>query len=617
MGVSLSPTQVSNLINLFKFYFMFTNKEKKEGLIGLIEMTTPNWLTKEVYREYLDSFEFYKKNLSNPTQFKASVEQLIGKQLSYEPNNQWGYIDVSVTARFFVDLWREGRIISPPSTGQDPKQYTKGNEETASTHFANMWGDDKGSFWLREGVLNYVVYPSGKTVLEATDIEHRLWGIIAGALGYIPLKSNRKLYFESPKIKKINEDGSISNSIQVNGMTVYDIVEESNKYTTELIVTIDDVLNRYYTAGHTFKLRLLPMYSEKECHNFYEVLNKSDNKSEAQLLHATTYPSNFWIKTLSSIKLDRFKAADYNLHPLFKELFPNKLLISLESFMVTHMVFQYVINNNYFVESTDVKIKQKIHESYGYSKEWNSDESEDVKLSVLEKLDTLYRFYSQIENPKITRQVVQQVLQVLNWIENENYVISDWNLFSNSLYEFIQTERIHQEGPDKGTKTKFGTNLGASNLSDYKSAFDYIKKGFLQDRIIKKDESLSIGISMKSERVPRLFSNDVIDDSFKKEKGIDINGTPIQGRRVGGHIISDFELIRMTDEERVQAFISEGLGDKFDFDLNCRAMSSYHNLRMGILRLSEYKTIMNLPDSAVRTAILKKKEEISKKPILV
>ena len=508
-------------------------------------------------------------------------------------------------------------MISPPSTGQDPKQYTKANEETASTHAGNMWGDDNGSFWLREGVLNFVIYPNGKTVLEATDIEHRLWGIIASALGYVPFKSNRKLYFESPKIKKLNEDGSISNSIQINGMTVFDIVEESNKYVENGIVTIDDVLNRYYSVGHTFKLRLLPMYSEKECHNFYEVLNKSDNKKEAQLLHASTYPSNFWIKTLSSIKLDRFKAADYKLHPLFKNLYPNGLLISLESFMTSHMIFQYVINNEYFVESTDVKIRQKIHDTYGYSSDWNGNEIEDIKENIIEKLDILYKFYSQIENPKITRQVIQQILQTLKWIDGENYIVCDWNLFAKSLYEFIQTERVHHEGDDKGTKTKFGTNLGAAKLKDYKSAFAYIKKGFLQEHIIKNEDSLSIGISIKSDSIPRLFSNDVIDDSYKKEKGIDIDGNIINGRRVGGHIISDFELIRMTPDERVQAFIDEGLGDKFDFDLNCRAMSSHHNLRMSVLRLSEYINIMHLPDSAIKEAIKKKKESLSNKPILV
>jgi hypothetical protein len=596
---------------------MYTKKEKKEGLTSLIEMQTPDWLTKQVYQEYLDAFNYHKKNLSNPSNFKANIEELIGKQLSVDPNVQWGYLDVNVTAKFFVNLWREGRLISPPSTGQDPKQYTKANEETASTHAGNMWGDDNGSFWLREGVLNFVIYPNGKTVLEATDIEHRLWGIIAAALGYVPFKSNRKLYFESPKIKKLNEDGSISNSIQINGMTVFDIVEESNKYVENGIVTIDDVLNRYYSVGHTFKLRLLPMYSEKECHNFYEVLNKSDNKKEAQLLHASTYPSNFWIKTLSSIKLDRFKAADYKLHPLFKNLYPNGLLISLESFMTSHMIFQYVINNEYFVESTDVKIRQKIHDTYGYSSDWNGNEIEDIKENIIEKLDILYKFYSQIENPKITRQVIQQILQTLKWIDGENYIVCDWNLFAKSLYEFIQTERVHHEGDDKGTKTKFGTNLGAAKLKDYKSAFAYIKKGFLQEHIIKNEDSLSIGISIKSDSIPRLFSNDVIDDSYKKEKGIDIDGNIINGRRVGGHIISDFELIRMTPDERVQAFIDEGLGDKFDFDLNCRAMSSHHNLRMSVLRLSEYINIMHLPDSAIKEAIKKKKESLSNKPILV
>jgi hypothetical protein len=596
---------------------MYTKKEKQEHLTALIEMKTPMWLTKEVYREYLDSFEFYKETLSTSSQFKSSIEQFLSKQLSVDPNLQWGFIDVDVNAKFFVDLWNDGRIISPPSTGQDPKQYTKSNEETASEHAGNMWGKKEGSFWLREGVLNFVIYPSGKTVLEATDIEHRLWGIIAGGMGYVPFKSNEKLYFSSPKIKRINKDGEDSNKIEINGLTIYEIVEEANKYTQGNVVTIDDVLNRYYRADHTFKLRLLPMYSEKECHNLYRVLNKSDNKSEAQLLHASTYPSNFWVKTLSSVKLDRFKAADYNLHPLFKELYPNNLLISLESLMTSHMILQYIINNDYFVESTDVKIRQKIHDSYGYSSQWNSNKVEDIKESLIEKLDTLYTFYSKIDNPKITRQVIQQILQVLKWIDDENYIVSDWDLFSNSLYDFIQIERLHHEGADKGTKTKFGTNLGASNLKDYKDAFNFIKKRFLQPNLIKSDNSLTIGVSPKSEKVPRLFSNDVIDDSFKKLKGIDIDGTPIQGRRVGGHIISNFELIRMNDDERVQSFIDEGLGNKFDFDLNCRAMSSYHNMRMGILRLSEYLKIMHLSDLAINNAIKTKKEKLSQNPILV
>jgi len=160
--------------------------------------------------------------------------------------------------------------------------------------------------------------------------------------------------------------------------------------------------------------------------------------------------------------------------------------------------------------------------------------------------------------------------------------------------------------------------MGASNTKDYKSAFTYIKKNFLQEYIVKdKLDSTEIGVITKSNRIPRLFTNEVIDDSEKNHEGKDIDNTPIKVRRVGGHIISDYELVRMTDGERVQAFIDEGLGDKFDFDLNCRAMSSYHNLRMSILRLSEYLSVMNESDEIVKQKIREKKESLKHKSILV
>ena len=180
---------------------MLTNKQKKAGLTDLIEMTTPDWLSEEVYQDYMNNFDYYKNELSNPSQFVASIKSLQGVTNVSEPNLQWNYVDVTVTAQFFVDMWDKGRIISPPSTGQDPKSYSKSNYITASEHFANMWGDDIGSLWLREGVLNLVNYPGGRLILEATDIEHRLWGIIGGALGYLPLKSNEELTFKDPSIQ--------------------------------------------------------------------------------------------------------------------------------------------------------------------------------------------------------------------------------------------------------------------------------------------------------------------------------------------------------------------------------------------------------------------------------
>jgi len=599
---------------------MLTNKQKKAGLTNLIEMTTPDWLTKEVYQDYMSNFDYYKNELSNPSQFVAFIQNLPGVTNVGLPNLQWKYVDVTVTAQFFVDMWKDDRIISPPSTGQDPKSYSKPNHVTASEHFANMWGDIDGSFWLREGVLNLVHYPGGRLILEATDIEHRLWGIIGGALGYLPLKSNEELTFKHPDIEREVQPGVFANHIVVNNLTIHQIVDEANKYSNK-IISIDDVMNRYFKAGHQFKLRLLPMYSEKECHNFYGILNKQSNKTEAQLLHAKTYDSNFWIKKHSSIKLQRFTAGNFNLHP-FYELFDNSLLMKLESFMYSHLLFQNTIKGD-FVESTDPKIRTEIENTFGYQKTWESDDIEDNKEKFFHKLDLLYKFYSQIYNPKFTRQYIQQVLKCIEWLEEENQVIFDWNLFANALYDFIQTHRVHQytdmkAGIKEGHKTGFGVFMGASNIKDYKDAFTYIKKNFLQEYIVKdKFDSTEIGVITKSDRIPRLFTNEVIDDSENTHEGKDIDNTPIKGRRVGGHIISDYELVRMTDEERVQAFIDEGLGDKFDFDLNCRAMSSYHNLRMSILRLSEYLSVMNESDEIVKQKIREKKESLKHKSILV
>jgi hypothetical protein len=75
------------------------------------------------------------------------------------------------------------------------------------------------------------------------------------------------------------------------------------------------------------------------------------------------------------------------------------------------------------------------------------------------------------------------------------------------------------------------------------------------------------------------------------------------------------ELIRMTDKERDEAFKAEGLGDEFDFDKNCRAMSSYHNQRMGVLRLSEYLLVINESDSVVRARRMIKYNEVKDKVV--
>ena len=73
----------------------------------------------------------------------------------------------------------------------------------------------------------------------------------------------------------------------------------------------------------------------------------------------------------------------------------------------------------------------------------------------------------------------------------------------------------------------------------------------------------------------------------------------------------------MTEDERNQAFEEEGLGDIFDYEKNCMAMSRYHNRRMGCLRLSEYVKIMDESDEVVKLAVSNKFNELKSKDILV
>ena len=249
-----------------------SQSERKAELTRLIEAETPSWLTKDVYDKYLETFDYHQSKLNK--QFHEYVSQICEYNcLDFPQNPQWKFIDVKINAKVLVKLYQEGKILSPPSTGQDPKNYNATNVQTASEHFGNNWGDGNGSFWLQSGVVNLVLYPTGNLVFESTDIEHRLWGIIGGALNLVKLKSDKKLIFQSYKIKRpldpTDESAGFVDYIEVNEMYISDIVEYANKYTTtNEFVTKGDVLERYYEGK--FNLRVLPMYSAKDCHSFYK-----------------------------------------------------------------------------------------------------------------------------------------------------------------------------------------------------------------------------------------------------------------------------------------------------------------------------------------------------------
>jgi len=280
-------------------------------------------------------------------------------------------------------------------------------------------------------------------------------------------------------------------------------------------------------------------------------------------------------------------------------------LCKLEALMYTHLIIQFNLNNRHFIASTDKPLTDFYKSKYGYKDDFN----EDLKEIVLNDLDTLYSILSVADKDNLSRQTIQQLLKIIDVLKEDGYVIADRKLFIDSFNDWFVENQY-----DNKQMTEFAGYWRKSGVNEYMGAYRIIKKDFLKNLNIDRLES--IGVTLTSKSVPRIFDRDTVMDSFKKNKGLDIDDTILETKPVGGHIISDMELIRMTKTERDIAFKSEGLGDVYKHDMNCRAMSSYHNHRMGVLRLSEY---MNVKDNDGELYALKmeKYNELKQKPILI
>ena len=589
-------------------------KDRTNQLTELIEMKAPKWLTKEVYREY----DSKKNQLKNDFKMGRAMSDLFPTHHS-SPSPTWGSYVTEDSPRVLVDLYREGRIISDPSVGQDPKKYSPSNLTTAAYHAGRHWGwgvklDDTGtiipkttSMWIANGTFNIVKFPNGKLVLQPCNVEHRLWALVGFPLDIVPLKSDYPLYYyndELPEEWDIEYKQTVRR-IKVNDMYLSDIVIACSELGVD--VTQDEILRTQFYSNK-FKFELLPFFSQIQCEQYFREVNSSSSKTIPQLLHAESQPFMWWAKQFSSIKLTNFGPLESKLHPLF-ELLKDTKLVSLESMMYTMLVASFIDNGYKFVDSTDDKLSKNFYHTNGFHDKFSKDE--EFKTSIIDNLDFLYSLFSQAENPTISRQSIQQLLYLNVILTDSGYVIADRKLFIESFTKWYSETQL-----SSGNITKFGTDVRAGSSKSASDAFKELRKSFINQ--LSDDELLkNIGIVLQSPSVPRLFDVDTITDSFNKNNGMDIDGSELITKPVGGHIISDMELIRMTILERNEAFTNEAIGTKYEHKLNCRAMSSYHNLRMGILRLSEYMSVINLDDSKLNEIKKAKYNELKKKPILV
>lgn len=580
-------------------------QERKAELARLMEMTPPTWLTKEKYQKFLDDRDTLKSKFKI---FNALGEFLTEDELEVlDIDTAWGSVNGALSPKFLYDKYINQELISDPTTGQDPKMYSTKNLQTASKHAGNQWGwkcrinpntnvITTPSAWINFGTFN-IVKIDGKLCISPINVEHRLWGLLGFPLNLVQLQSKKTLWYYHKDLPEVYnaELGKMVNGIKVNDMYLSDIVKRCNDLGVDSI-TESTIKNRFWK--NKFKFSFLPMYSQPQTEAYFAEINDASNKSDAQMFHAEPHPLQYWIKDFSSVKVSKFTPADKQLHPIF-ETMAQKKLVQLESLMITHTVLQFIFKNGYIAKSDKSLInlfrdnKNKI--------------SEEIKDKTIESLDWLDSVLSKSEFPlAVTKSLAIHFLKIRNYLDESNKLIADKALFMDEWNKYFTSKG---ENANNKNVTEFMRYWRTDSVESHKGVWK-----ILLDEFINKGEE--IGIVTKSPSVPRLFTADVTYDSYIENNKLDVDGKLLTTKPAAGHRISDMELIRMTPEQRTQAFIDEGLGDTFDFNKNCRAMSKYHNLRMGVLRLSEYLPIID-NDKEVRKLRIKKYNELKQKEILI
>lgn len=586
---------------------------------NIIAMDAPKWHTKNIWEEYQTQFQELCNQFSDSKTFKQlMVRELYVslKKLEFQKNR--GSLRTRLSSKILAEKFTSGLIFSTPDTGQDPKMVNEHNLREAGKHAARHWGSNSSgeSDWIQDISLNAVIYPDKRIVFKPVNGEHRIWGIVGFQYGLVPLISpdGKDLLYFSKKL--------FGGSIVVNNLTLPEIVAlaNDNLVNQNNIVTRSEILERF--NANTVPVELLPMYNNEQCAAYFrEVNDSSSSKKAPQMLHAFSDFANLRIRTFASIKNHTFIGSNDKLHPFLEKCFSRSSIVNLTNFMYAHMVTQFEIEKN-FVKSTDDALFEYYLSNQSYRKNYTKDLS--LERRVIQSLDFLYhtfKYWPDTKNP--SKQNVQQVLMLRKHLFENGYQIIDKKTFINQYYNFVKYNSNEVDSAtgiiNKKVRLQFGYDMASSNIDNYNSAWKTVKNKFIgmgKDKSTKSDEQLyEIGIYPIGTELPRLFSKNRINLSVIECGGLDIDGTHFEEKGavpIGGHIISDWELNQLSDEDRDKAALREGcfIDNEFEFSQNCRAMSKYHNDRMGVLPLSLYLPIMNESKEVVKEREKEFKEQI-------
>jgi hypothetical protein len=557
---------------------------QRKVLSDLIQMKSPDWMDPEVKEETHKNWYTNQARLENQEDdwyIRKVLTDILGivgmdnYNLTME-QTKWktitGYVDVNK----FLFWWKAGQIIST-STAQDPKQLTQANFVTAAEHACNQWNNE----WIDTGHFNLEIWSklnsSNRFVLACLDVEHRLWGVVGFQLGVVPLGIKGGDPDTTPKPITLS-DGS---KYDPSGKLLSTISSETGK-------TVEEIVNLF--CQHKWLGTFGTMMDEKKQSEYFRKKNKNSPKTKLQLAHSYKSEMNDIVKSTSSIKNHNDKSTYNTLHPFFEHKYTDSKLYDLKSYEHSLLIRRHVIDGYDYVESSTAA-------SLDWIKTCNEIPTNEQNKNVDDCLDFLFDLSKSIDT-ELSNNKIQDILRMTELLKIKKKYISCLNTFGKALMVFYKEKSYD----DSGEQTKFGWQLNSNTkVTEHNKRWDILWNEFLQG-LKDNDHLKSIGIVDIPVTLPRTYDSKAQDKNLKEHNNKDVDDRilTVVDSKHGGHIIPEFLLARLSEEERKEIFTEEterlssrGYKPITDFATNLRTMSSRHNLLMRHLRLSDYLDILD------------------------
>jgi hypothetical protein len=573
--------------------------KQHQKLTDLIHMKSPEWMNLESAQKTLSVWDESREEV---------IEDLIGiLDLNYGINFRNGpsahprfkSVEGYVKASQYLDLWNSGRIIST-SEAQDAKDLIQKTFNDAQSHATNHWNNQ----WIQPGHLNiekwYLSDGSSMWVVQPVDFEHRLWGIVGFLLGIVPLGPNARPW----------------NGIEVAGLFINEISRKTEK-------SVQEVTTKFDLSYH--KCVMLPMMNTKDKCDYFTDINTHSAKTDLQFAHSITHDLNNAIKKTTSIKVNNDNSNDNKLNS-FSNTFTDSEKYSLRPYEYGIGIWKFMDNDYKFCSMSKAKLRGFIEKNENYSV------NKDDEIEFNNNFEILFNA-TKYKHLKFSLQKGILFIKMLKDLEENDFYTICLKTFSKDFAEWIEEESYeikNVDGVDEEVKTGFSGELDRANTKEhYITLYKRIKKDFLK----YNDEKVlnEMGIVSKPQKLPRSWSPENRNRNLKLWENKDPDGKIISmyDNTHFGHLVSDFELSRLTDEERKEVFKEENEAlKKYGYrtitghENNYRVISERHNYRQGIMRMSDYHNILDTTDDTdEQDELIKKKlkeyeEKYKDKPIL-